>query len=151
MIRPEMKKLLFDWVQDLEFKNAQMDYPFFSKMGTLFKGPPITKNNLTKSIADRLAFPPLCNGVKTWPTFVDEVFEKSRTLLYGAMYEQRLPVWNYEWRFERTQLFANLSSVEEVKDLMLKFKQILDYIITSTVELPNFSVSENFRSSVQMP
>ena len=63
---------------------------------------------------------------------------------------QRLPVWNFERLLERTQLFANLSSVEEVKDFMLKFKQVLDYIITSTVKLPNFSVSENFRSSVQI-
>jgi hypothetical protein len=148
MFGPDMKMEDPDWRrQDIEFKIAQMEERILTKLSTINKT--LNKKLLTL-IANPLAFLPLCNGVKTWSTYAHEVFEKSRTLLYGAMYEERLAVWNYERLLVRTQLFANLRSVEEVKDLMLKFKQVLDYIITSTVKLPKFSVSENFRSSVQI-
>ena len=129
---------------DWDFHDIEL---MFTQFEAMMKKERVLKS--CTSLFKGIEFPPLRNSVKTCPTYLDDVFEKLRTLLYGATYKQRPSGWNFDWRLERAQLFTNLSSVEEVKDLMLKSKQVLDYIITSTMTFPNFSVSENFRLSVQ--
>jgi len=95
-----------------------------------------------------------CDSGTTWQAYLDTVFEKSRPLLYGAGYKEgSVSEHEIHNRLQcprvRTDLFANITSVEELKYLMLKFKQVLDYIIILKSKPPNFSVSDNFRLSVQ--
>ena len=102
---------------------------------------------------DKLLREHSCDDGTTWPVYVETVFERSRTLLYGDWYkdgsvsEHEKPN-RLQSRRVRIELFANITSVEELKCLMWKFKQVLDYIFIPKIKLPNFSVSENFRSSV---
>ena len=113
-------------------------------------------------ISERIFCPILADAVRdlfgdpitTWPAYVETVFEKSRPLLYGARYKEgsvSVPGIHVtlDHSMLRTELFANITSVEELKYFMLKFKQVLDYIFIPETELPNFSVSDTFRLSVQ--
>jgi hypothetical protein len=102
----------------------------------------------------------ICDSETTLPAYLETVFEKSRSLLYGAGYKEgsvseheihnrlQCPRVRTDPRV-RTELFENISSTEELKCLMLKFKQVLDYIVTPKTKPPNFSVSDTFRLSVQ--
>ena len=95
-----------------------------------------------------------CDSGTTRPAYLETVFEKSRPLLYGATYKEgSVPEHEIHNRLQcprvRTELFANITSMEELKCLMLKFKQVLAYIFKPKAKLPNFSVADTFRLSVQ--
>jgi hypothetical protein len=71
MFGPDMKMEDPDWGrQDIEFKIAEM-----ATMSAINMVQPFTDEELLKVIEQGLVFPPLWNGGKTWPTYVDEVFE----------------------------------------------------------------------------
>ena len=87
------------------------------------------------------------------------LFRKSRGLLYGDKYKESLPsqedTQGTEWRV-REEFFANLGSLEELKDFILKTKRVLHFIVgdTSTqstktsLEFLNLFVSEEYRLSI---
>lgn len=110
-------------------------------------------------VVDELYQPDLCTGARALQHDLDRTFRKCRPILYGEGCEEshRAVETISDFSAERYSLFKELRSAKELKGLTLKYKQILDYVITDSttdgVRTPckffHFSFSESFRLSVR--